>query len=527
MRLWLAASLEWVRRHVGLVGFVAMFMVLAAWSFAAPYDGTPDENAHVQRAAGIMNGGIAPPAIKQERVTGGMQTVPAGLLRDNCWKFRPTASAACAEPPSADRTPVRRLVLAAQYNPVYYMLVGWPVKIISGMPAIIAIRLLSAAGAAALLAAGLSLLLPRSPVFAAASAVAITPMVAHIGAGVNPNGWEIAAGFAFFASGLHVLDRAAPDLPNQQRAYWLLGISGGLILTLRSGGLLIFAVALLAMSVPLKRDSLLRWWRVRPLRRIAIAWSVTFVAAATWLLVMRPNQLGTESAGTNYSVASAARQEFMHWGRYVDQLVGVLSHLDTRTPGITYLIWQALAAFLLLLGILVGTRTTWLQLAIIAVGGGVVPSAIQVAFANQAGFILQARYMLPVLIGAPLIAGLAISRSEIPANAVRRLVTVIPIIVIPLHLVFLVWGMRRWQQGLGHGFNPFVGAWLPFAGPVVPLVLACLGLTGYFVLLRAHARTPSPVEEGEALLRPLASPSVRGEAVPVGSGERSGGVSGS
>ena len=111
------------------VAFVGFFLMIGAWSLAAPYNCTPDEQAHIVRAVGVVSGQITPqtgPATAPR--LGAYQTVPRGLVRDPCFQSKSDLSAACAKPPSADRTPVSVVTGAGWYNPVYYALVGLPLR---------------------------------------------------------------------------------------------------------------------------------------------------------------------------------------------------------------------------------------------------------------------------------------------------------------------------------------------------------------------------------------------------------------
>lgn len=135
-----------------LLAFVGFFLMIGAWSLAAPYDGSPDEVDHVIRAVGVVSGEVAPEPTEAKRGSGAFQTVPTGLVRTNCWAFDPTKTAACVVPPDADSTPVSVPTGAGRYHPAYYAIIGWPLKRWPGWSGVLVARLLSAAISAAFLA---------------------------------------------------------------------------------------------------------------------------------------------------------------------------------------------------------------------------------------------------------------------------------------------------------------------------------------------------------------------------------------
>jgi hypothetical protein len=459
-----------------------------AWAVAAPFDGTPDEHAHILRAYGVASGDITPPLIRDARGSGALQQVPAGLIRENCWKFEPTVSVSCAVPPGTSTREVEFNVLAGRYNPTYYAFVGWPLKIWPGMGGVVGARLISSLGVAALLASAFTLLFGlRRRLFLGAFLVACTPMVLHIGGAVNPNGWEISAGFAFFAAGLRLfLHREERD---PRFALWVLGISGSLLLVLRTAGLLLFGVALLSLILPLKFSTPKELWQRRSLRPIYYVWGAVTLFAVLWTLIMKPNQLGTANAGFNIPLYEATYTEIIRWGNYLNEFIGVMSHLDTRVPETFYIIWQVLAGFLIILTLLTAKRLGLSRILVVIAGGALLPSLMQIAFINQAGFVAQGRYMLPLMVGIPLLCAYLLEENQVLGRHSIKLVRTFILVLLPLHVYFLGYTMIRWQRG-GVGYNPFEGTWLPNSGPYLPVAMSMLGVGLLGLLVWVLTRTP-------------------------------------
>ncbi|MGC4760393.1 DUF2142 domain-containing protein [Micromonospora trifolii] len=468
-------------RRVWILAFVGFLLTIGAWSVAAPYDGTPDEREHIIRAAGVAAGEIAPPPAAAKKGSGAFQDVPAGLVREQCWQFKPAVSAACAVPPGSDDTPVRAGTGAGRYHPVYYALVGWPLDLWPGWSGVLLARFISAGIAAALLASAFVVAVnwSRRRLMVAGLLVAVTPMAAQMASAVNPNGVEIAAGVAFFAATIPLfLDRR----PKPHHGLLILaGISGLLLAMLRQTGPLWLAAAFVAFAFPWRQSNV-----GRLVREKAVWWWVGGIAVAAltavgWGVVMKSSDLG-KYGGHVYTYGQAALAEADRWRSYLDQMVGVTSWLDTRMPAPIYLTWQFVAATLLIGAFVFGRLVDRWRLLVLVVAGTVVPSVMQVALVKQTGFVTQGRYMLPMLGGAMLFAAYVWEERGLDATRSRTLVRLSVILLLPIQLFTLILTMVRWQDGLPRyltfrTFNPFAGDWHPPLGSITPLLASVLGLT--------------------------------------------------
>ena len=484
------------RRHWSLA-FVAFFLLIYAWSMAAPYDGTPDEREHIVRAAGVAAGEIAPPPAAAKKGTGAFQTVPGGLVRDQCWQFKEEVSAACAQPPGSDRTPTRTGTGAGRYFPAYYALVGAPVLLWPGWSGVLLARMISALCCAALLAGAYVVIRnrTRSGLMMGALLVVTTPMAVHMASAVNPNGLEIAAGIAFFSAVIPLM--IGPPGP-RRGLILLVGISGLLLAVLRQTGPLWLATAFVAFAFPLRRSNLVTLLRDRAVRLWAAGIVLATLAAVAWGMRQQTSDLGNYSAD-RLTVGQAALREADRWRGYLDQIIGVTSWLDTRMPAPPYVIWQLVAGALLVLGIVWGGTLDRWRLLVLLGGGVVVPSAMQVALVNQSGFITQGRYMLPMLVGVLLYAAWAAERRGFETAKARSFNRLAVLALLPIQLFCLAFTMVRWQNGLPanrglSGLNPLAGDWHPVVGSAVPLLSATLGLVlfGWLVWTTRPADTEVP-----------------------------------
>jgi hypothetical protein len=490
-----------------LLAFAAYFLMIAAWAFAAPYDGSADERDHIYRAAGVYAGDIAPAPADAVRGSGAFVHVPRGLIReDRCWQFKPQVSADCAAGPGSDRTTVRVGTGAGRYHPGYYALVGLPLKLWPGWSGVLLARLVSGAAAAALLAGAVVAIATysRRRFMVAGLLVAVTPMALHFFAAVNPNGLEIAAGVGLFAAMIPLTAGRVVGVPRGLLV--LAGSSGVALASLRPTGLIYLSAAAVAFLLPPRRETLSRLWASVALRWWAGAVALAAVVAVGYTVAFKGTDLGNAfRPGVRFERGQVAVLTVQLWGDWANQLVGVFSWLDTFMPDTVYLIWHFAAGGLLVSGIAFGHLVDrWRLLAVL--GGAVgVPTFMQFWFANETGFVTQGRYMLPALAGVMLLAAWILDERDIPDRAGRSLARVLLISVLPIHLFAMLWTMTRWRSGLLEygkigltSLDPFAGGWHPVTGSALPLLLLVLGGAGLAWLVWRGLSVGDPAAAGAA-----------------------------
>ncbi len=269
--------------------FVAFFLLGAAWAVATPYEGVPDEDMHVMRASGVWYGGFFPHPTAAAFTTGAYQPVPRGMVTVLDWRIDSTKTAnLITRQPSADHHIVWAGTSAGRYHPLYYVLVGWPMRFWSGWAALLVARLTSALIIAALLAwaATIAIRYSRRSLALAGVLVAVTPLVLHLAGGVNPSGLEIASGILLFTALIPVVTRTGP--PPRSLVHTA-GFAAVVLAQARTPGplwLLIGAVGLAVLTPWRRVKELARLTAVRvwvPLitlsAALSAAWTVKFHAA--------------------------------------------------------------------------------------------------------------------------------------------------------------------------------------------------------------------------------------------------------
>lgn len=484
-----------------LLPFAGFFLLFAAWAVATPYDGTPDEMRHILHAYGVAAGNISPTPAQEGKYPGAYHDVPQSLLRENCFAFRPNQDASCAQRPGGDDSTVRVLTPAGRYHPAYYLTVGWPLVVSPDMAGVLAARLLSAALVAALLAwATMVALTLRHRLAFGGILVAITPITAHLAGAINPNGVEIAAGVAMVVGLIAVL--LEPDAAGRRpAAWWLAGVGGAVLLTVRSGGPLWFAVIvsvlLLGLAVPTYRALL----RSRRFWLLAGSLAVVGLASVGWTLWKRAAEITPNgTSGRHLTLIDAMKIEvFERWRRYIQEFVGVLAWLDTPLPILVNLAWYFSVGTLVLLALAMGRPADRWRVAGLATLGMLVPSLLEAINVNEYAFIGQGRYFLPLLVGVPILAAYTVAGAGL-VEPMRKLIRLFVLLLVPAHLAALGYLMVRYQSGLPTGWdgvltlNVLDGKWEPAVGSATPVLLA---LVGGAVLVAYHwrltAAEPAPV----------------------------------
>src|SRR5690606_24712188 len=113
------------------------------WSLATPIAASPDEPAHLIKAAAVVRGQWTGPVTDN----GNAVRVPmyiAWTHAQTCTAFNDEATAACQTPPPSDPgAETDSATTAGTYNPLYYLLVGWLSLLFDDERGIYAMRIVS------------------------------------------------------------------------------------------------------------------------------------------------------------------------------------------------------------------------------------------------------------------------------------------------------------------------------------------------------------------------------------------------
>lgn len=477
-------------RRATLIAFIGYFLLGAAWALASPFDSSMDEQHHIVRAAGVVRGQWFAPLTTAAWHTGTMQEVPASLVRGNCFWFASDTSAACDHEDHSDQTLVQAASATGRYNPIYYAVVGIPLRFAPTMTGVILARLINAALVALLLALALSAVLrwSRHRAMLAGLVLLATPALMNLAGLVNPSGVEIASGILLFASLIPLTD---PDRPVEPRMVHYAGTAALILATVRALGPFWLAAGLFALLVTAGRGRLMELARMPVVRKWSIAIAIAVVLSVAWTIHMHALQIGRpDEVKPQYTFGQILYFLVLtQWSNYLTQMVAGLGYLDVPTPSVVPVLWGMSVALLIGAALLFGRRVDRIRIGLVLLAVFGTATVTETFDANTYDYPTQGRYLLPLFSGAVLLAAEALVRIGVAdSGRIRALVRTFALVVMPvLQLICLVAAMVRWQSGASYDvrrprFNPFAGPWHPAVGSVTVLVLGILaiGVIGYF-----------------------------------------------
>jgi len=465
--------------------WVVLALLGAAWSLATPIGGSPDDPAHLIKAAAVARGELT-----GTPVTGGLRvTVPQYIAyseADTCFAFHGNLTPKCAaEDPVQASKPVKALTSAGLYNPLYYAMVGWPSLLTSSDAGIYGMRIVSAVIVGLFLAVAFGMIASwrRRTLPLLGFAAALTPMVLFLAGNVNPNSLEVAATLTAFTGVLSIIREPAPDLLPLRAG--IVFVSASIAVNMRGLSTLWVAVAVLAPLVLASRSELLGLLKTRSIRVAIAGTAVACIAAIAWLLgsnSLGAAPLGSTSAGGAPGVGTSHIAGFL-WNLgstffYGAQVVGLFGWLDTPSPAFTYFVWSLLVGALAVFAIVLLRGRAIIFTALL--GGALVllPPIVQGVYITTGGLIWQGRYILPVFVCAMVGIGAVLSEVlSLPRIARSRLPGIVLGLWAAAQFVAFATTLKRYAVGERASWpSIFHPVWSPPGG--VPVAI---GL--YFVVL--------------------------------------------
>ena len=188
---------------------------------------------------------------------------------------------------------------------------------------------------------------------------------------------------------------------------------------------------------------------------------------------------GGETAGafvTNAQAESAGGfgRAFGGFPWLLRQMVGVLGWLDVVLPTPVYVTWLTLLGFVVLMAL------GWASRRMLAILVGLVAVVVFAPTAILMVTYFQGRYVLPVAVGVPLVAGYTLAERAPEQLMPRRLLAICLGVLAALHLVAFHQHLRRYAVGAA-------GDWwyFPDAGWDPPLASAAVLTVVYALLIGA------------------------------------------
>ncbi len=487
---------------VAALAFVGVVLLQAAWILATPPFRGSDEFDHVYRAAGVAEGQwrLTEPA---DNGRGLLVRVPATIVEaaaGQCEALPYTGPDNCHPVKHVSQGLVVVATASGAYNPLYYAVIGYPTRGFDGASADYAMRIFSAVLCAlgvAAAAACLSLTKPGVWTWLG-FLVALTPVLVYTTVLPAPNSVEIVAGLCLWCS-LIALTHEGLSRRARLAIFGTAAVAACLLAGVRALGPL--WLGLIVISAVAFLGARRAWSVVRESPALvaltAAAAGAAVVGGAWWT-----QSAGLTGQSSDIQVEVDASADVATWiGRvlvWTLQIIGAFPYRDQPAPLGVYALYFVVFSSLLVAAVRAARGRERLTLVALALGALVLPIVLTLLTAPSQGVIWQGRYMLALMVGLPILCGVALDRAR-PARGNRA-----AWVAIALLAVAHAWAV--WDVARDESRRP-VSADDPSWFTIAPAAIGVLALVGVatlgLVLRRPGEKSPSS-SDTETPARPTA-----------------------
>jgi Predicted membrane protein (DUF2142) len=389
--------------RIGLAAGIVLAALLATWAAAIGRYGGPDEPAHVLRAYAVAHGEVVGDEVAGLPSGYRAVVVPAALGTGDpaCYRHDPALTSACSVAVGTGSVSVA--TAAGTASPIYYALVGIPVRALGVEERLIAYRL----AAVALVVMALTTAIARLVTFGRAaiiSLVGITPATWFLFGVVNPNALEIA-----------LLALAWVGVARRSIAYesaWWISVPLALAIVVRPIAALCALSVLIAVEFVGQPN-----WPTRIKLWCAPIVGVTWIGAWNRWVDLELTDPRTARSG---SIAGALRSSIAGMPRTAAEAIASLSWRELWAPMLAVVAWLVMCV---VAWSSTRPRIRRGDIAIGAVALIAAPVVFEVALYERIGPIWQGRYSLPVFIGIGTLIIVRGTRSPSPRAWVAFITT--------------------------------------------------------------------------------------------------------
>lgn len=462
---------------------------------------SPDEPAHAAKAAATVRGQFF---ADESQYNPGRGTFELPALFEQAWAqpcyaFQPNTPASCSPAIGGDldeTTPVASHV--ARYNPLYYSLIGLPTLLPLSEATFTAMRLVSALINALLIALTFRVLVqlrrPQLPMIGVLAA--LTPMTLFIGSSMTPQGPEV------FGAVLVTVTLAAlvfePDERLVRSRGWVL-FAGTVFFVLARGlsplYLALIVLIIIAAAPTIRTVSAVvldrRFW---PPLGACVAVSVaglayTFLSGSLALGVVYPDPSLT---ARGVVVAMVRNTDY-----YLEQILGTFGWGDTHLSLWVLILIGGTALFVGILAMaLAGWRSRAVLLLIVALSLAL-PIALQVASFRESGLVWQGKYVLPLAMAAPILAGFMAGTPALTPATSSASLRIVAVVVAIYQSAALAANLHRYINGAdGPWLEAIPNAWVPPVPAAIVLGASVLVWVAAVYTVRRFSRGLSPQSAG-------------------------------
>ncbi len=471
--------------RVLLVSWAVLILGSVLWALATPISGSPDEPAHLVKAASVVRGEFVGTATE----VGHEVTVPMYVAWTHAWTcfaFNEDQPADCVPPmPGNPDDLTTSVTMAGLYNPVYYLAVGWPSLLFGDDTGIYAMRIVSSVLTTFFLAASIALIAGwRRPVLPLVGVVAFaTPTMMWLASAVNPNALEATTALAVI-TGMYTLLREKSD---SRWAVVILTISAAIGVTARGLSPLWIALALLVPLLLVPFAEVVRFFRRRDVLIGAGVILLATLGSLAWTLGSNSLTSGATDPdiqiiypGAGSSPISGFFHILVRTFEFNQQMIGMFGWMDTWAPVAVFFVYATLIGGILAAALVALRGRALIQVLVLAAALVFLPAIVQAAYVTAGGYIWQGRYSLPLFALLMLAAATMLSdRWTLPdRTTVQRSVWLLVTAIGAAHVVSFVFMLKRFAVGSAASWGAFAQdpAWVPPLGTVG--LTAAFGLFG-------------------------------------------------
>lgn len=466
--------------------FVLFAMLLGCWSLASPIYSGPDESAHSYRALSLVQGDLLASRAGKNSPADASTVVfiPASLHGEahhlGCFAHVVNAPASCMtwDMPPFDDTQMLAHTGAARYNPLYYLTVGVPSLYVHGLASYWLMRLVSVFLCATFLALAAS---ATAGLRRLAFVAGLTPTALFLGGTINVSAMETTAAAAVWA--LSLKSATTADAKTSGRALRLSAVPAAFLINGRPVSILWLAVIWTACFAVARRG----WLREvvwAPQQRMALlSMGVATLLSLGWTFYSRVSDIAAPSTGrpSPVSVLEALKISLERSGQWLREALGSFGWNGA------YLAWPLCIVWIVAVAGIVWTarptrRTITIGLVVLLLAWTLSVLGNALAY-NTLGNWWQGRYVLPLLVGTPLllVSGTATGKQR----SQQRISAITVFMLISVQAAGMLLWMHRTMNGFGNPFR-WNSPWSPPIDGRLIVVTLLIVLTAL-----AHVHRPS------------------------------------
>ena len=389
----------------------------------------------------------------------------------------------------------------ARYNPLYYAIVGLPSLLPLSPSTVIYMRLVGAALNALLIAYGVKTLVeisrPTWPILGFAAA--LTPMVIYHASSLTPQGVELTGAASTWVI-LLALSRS-DDAGLRRSWLWRLALVSSFFVLSRGVsplylaivvGVVIFAAPRIRQVIEIVRDRK-SWPQLIVCVGVGvIALAYTLISGSLALGVVYPDPTLTPSGLVRVMVGNT--------GAYLEQLIGVFGWGETHLPLWVLLLSGGVVIVVSIVGWSLATVRQKIAIFSLVAIAGALPILMQLQSLEESGLVWQGKYVLPLAMGLPIVAGFLASQAPMTEEVGSRVAPQGVILIALVQVVAFATNLKRYVSGAhGEWFNLTEVSWQPVLNPYLFVVLYVLLWGALVVAAHRVLSTPRDADSAESM----------------------------